>query len=434
MKLKTLVTALLMFASASCARPVNQKMIAASPLTDSAGEHRAVGATQPVRVSAEKIEAAEPAVALGVDGTVFVAWVEHRAGKEADVWLSHFDAEERPLNSPARVNPNVGEATAWRGDAPTVAVSKDGTIYVGWTARDDAAAHASTLYVSASRDGGRSFGPPSKVNDDSKPCVHGMHSLAVSDDGRVYVAWLDERSVAPKSAPANAPSHIRAESNREVFFSSSVDGGRTFSHNLRVASEACPCCKTSLAAAHDGRVYVGWRQVLPGDYRHIAVASTTDEGKTFSSPTVVSNDGWQIQGCPVSGAALAVGSDGELNVLWYTEGEMGSPGLYWAKSRNGGRSFTLRRQLTESDVRGTPVLSNDGSDGLIAVWDGGGIMAQPLTAQVSENGEAGVRAALADAGQLPAATVAGGRLFTAFISESGDVHSVWLTRTEVSDR
>lgn len=382
----------------------------------------------PVRVTAEQTEAAEPAIAVGPDGTAFVAWVEHRPGKEANVWLSHFDVEGKPLGSSVRVNPNDGEATAWRGDPPTVAVSKEGDIYVGWTARDEGATRASKLYVSVSRDGGRGFGPPSKVNDDVKPCVHGMHSLVVAYDGRIYVAWLDERNVAPVQAAATAPLHMHTESNREVFFSSSVDGGRTFSPNLRVATEACPCCKTSLAAARDGRVYVGWRQVLPGDYRHIAVASTVDGGRTFSSPTVVSDDGWQIAGCPVSGAALWVASSGELNVLWYTAGSAEGPGLYWAKSRDGARSFTPRRKFAESGGQGTPALADSGGNSLCAVWDGGGTGARPLAARLSENGESGVHIALADAGQLPAASGAGGRLFVAYLSET---NGVWLTHAEV---
>ena len=49
-----------------------------------------------VRVSAEGVNAAEPAVAAAQGGAVFVAWVGHGAGKEADVWVARFDAEGKP--------------------------------------------------------------------------------------------------------------------------------------------------------------------------------------------------------------------------------------------------------------------------------------------------------------------------------------------------
>lgn len=138
-----------------------------------------------VQVSAE---GAEPTVAASADGSVYVAWVSHRPKKEADVWVSRFDREGAPAGGAVRVNPAAGEATAWRGDPPGVAVAPDGTVYVLWTARAAGAEHATTLYLSASRDGGRSFDAPVKVNDDALPCVHGMHSLAVGGDGRVHVA------------------------------------------------------------------------------------------------------------------------------------------------------------------------------------------------------------------------------------------------------
>src|SRR5205085_9914776 len=147
----------------------------------------------------------------------------------------------------SRVNRTRGEATAWRGDAPSVAVAQDGTLYVAWTAREGAGGQATTLYVSASRDGGRSFGEPVKVNDDSTQGVHGMHSLAVGEDGRVYVAWLDERNIVKEQTDTHATGQMsvkmpmqHGEHNREVLFSYSTDGARTFATNRRAAVVACP--------------------------------------------------------------------------------------------------------------------------------------------------------------------------------------------------
>jgi hypothetical protein len=389
----------------------------------------AAGVEGAVRVSAEGTEAAEPAAAPARDGTVYVAWVEHR-GKEADVWLAHFDGEGMRLGPPVRVNPKAGEATAWRGDPPAVAVAPDGTVYVGWTARDEAAAHASTLYLSASRDGGRSFAAPSKVNDDAKPGMHGMHSLAVAGDGRVYVAWLDERDIEQKEPdPSKAPAHMHTESNRVVYFASSADGGRAFSPNLRVAGEVCPCCKTSLAVGEDGRVYVGWRQVLAGNFRHIAVASSEDGGQTFSPASIVSDDRWELQGCPVSGPALAAGRPGALRVLWYTAGEAGRPGLYWSESHDGGRTFSPRRVLAETTGRGTPALLQGEGGGLTAVWEGvDGASPAAMRVRLDDGGRAAA-AVVAGGGELPAAAEAAGQLFVAYGAKDDGGHGVWVLRS-----
>jgi hypothetical protein len=410
-----------------CSRTTTRVEKPGTPSADTAVGARKTNDASSVRVSSERTEAAEPAAAAGLDGAVYVAWVEHR-GKDADVWLARFDVEGKPSGAPARVNPDAGEATAWRGDAPTVAVARDSTVYVGWTARDDAAPHATTLYLSASRDGGRTFSPPSKVNDDAKPCVHGMHSLAVSGDGRVYVAWLDERNVEAPKPSAGGPVHMHSESNRELFFASSTDGGRTFTPNHKVAGEVCPCCKTSLAVGDDGRVYAGWRQVLPGDFRHVAVASSNDGGLNFSAPTIVSDDRWEIKGCPVSGPALAA-ADGALRVLWYTAGEAGRPGIYWAESRDGGRTFSPRQTLAETGGRGTPVLLKDAGGSFEAVWEGSD-GATPVTLTAGLNGDDATHEpyTLASGGELPAAVEIGGQLFVVYIKEEGDVHSVWMAK------
>jgi hypothetical protein len=122
---------------------------------------------------------------------------------------------------------------------------------------------------------------------------------------------------------------------------------------------------------------------LPGEYRHIAVASSGDGGATFSAPLIVSDDQWVIAGCPVSGPALSVAVDGALRVMWYTAGERGTPGLYWAESRDGGKSFSESRLFAAGQAYGTPHLLSNGAGGAIAVWennDGGNarVMAAPL--------------------------------------------------------
>lgn len=212
-------------------------------------------------------------------------------------------------------------------------------MFVGWTARvESESGHATDLYLSSSRDHGQTFGPPVKVNDDLRPAVHGMHSLTVAKDGRVYVAWLDERNVTPspmKDMKMDAPaSNHHMENNRELFIASSTDGGHSFTKNQLVATNVFPCCKTALATTSEGRLYLSWRQVLPGDFRHIAVATSSDRGQTFMPPKIVSDDQWVLAGCPVSGATLFAGNDGSVRVLWYSEGKNGQTGLYSSISRD----------------------------------------------------------------------------------------------------
>ena len=379
------------------------------------------GPTQAFQISANGVDAAEPATAAAPDGSFYVAWVNHDA-KQADVMLARFNPEGQTQGSAVRVNREPGLATAWRGDQPSLAVAPDGTVYVLWTARVEAKdKHGTDVYLSVSKDRGQSFASEVKINDDKEPNAHGMHSLAVAPDGRVYAAWLDERNVHEPQPSTKAEGH-HMESNREVYLSYSTDGGRTFSANRKVAMEACPCCKTSLAVAADGTLYAGWRQVLPGSFRHIAVASSTDGGTTFSKPVIVSDDHWVLQGCPVSGPSLWVErTSGTLKVVWYAAGEGNAPGVYFAQSSDKGRSFSPRQLLSQETVRGTPALAEN-----LALWQ----TADRVETKVRELGSTGSALSVASNAELPAAASANDILLVAYIMTQQQKRSVWVIKVD----
>jgi hypothetical protein len=392
-----------------------------------------------IRVSAPNIDSAEPAIAAAPDGGIYFVWVEHDASKAADVYFQKFDGEAKSNGEKIRINPQAGEATAWRGDPPTIAVGAGGEIYVGWTASvKTEKASGTNLYISASLDGGKSFRAPVKVNDDSAPAAHGMHSLAADKNGKIYVAWLDERNIKTPARAGNESeissefqfvkahhtptpevkqSKEEPEPNSEIFFAVSKDGAKTFSPNKKISSEVCPCCKTSLLATADGKVYASWRQVLAGDFRHIAIAST-DDGENFSAPAIVSDDRWQIAACPVSGASLAIGETGALKVAWFTAGAAGKPGLYTAESANGGKSFSARTLINEGAVSGNPIfLAREN-----IVWEAGGKL---FRAGIQGN-QVGQAVEIAD-GAVPSAVVSKGKIFIGFSRKESDARGVWLS-------
>lgn len=407
----------------------------------SCGENGKIGNSnpQPIRVSAPQVDAAEPAIAATNDG-VFVVWVEHGADKAADVFLQKHAFAGKPLGEKLRINPNAGQATAWRGDQPTIFADKNNAVFIVWTARAGSAEQrGNDLFLSVSRDSGKSFVPPVKINDDKTPSDKGMHSLAVDKNGNVFVAWLDERYLQNQTAQTQnqfLPDNFQyekahhdkdhktkpaehGEANREVYFSVSKDGGKTFSANKKLAGDACPCCKTSLAVAPDGRIYAGWRQVLPDEFRHIAVASSIDGGENFSAPVIVSDDKWQIKGCPVSGAALNVGANNALGVFWFSAGEADKTGVYSSESNDGGKTFAPRKLISAGGAFGTPVLLANEAESFKFVWNAGDkILAANSTnaAEIQDFGR----------GELPAAAFAGKRLVTAFIRKENDKRGVWL--------
>ena len=391
-----------------------------------AGSSPSVGqpSYEAARVSGEGEEASEAAIGV-VDGRVLVAYVV-KSGEAGDLYVRSFDPAKRTYSEPVRVNPVPGQLKTWYGDPPTIAAGPEGTVYVGWTAKYPEGARGTILYMSASRDGGASFDEPVRVNDDAEPASHGMHSMAVAPDGKIYFAWLDERYLkgkpaatpTPHSGHSNSnassgphPEEAEVESNAELYFARSTDG-KTFSQNRRLAGDVCPCCKTSTVISDKGRVAIGFRKVFDGEFRHIAVTSSDDFGGAWSQPLQVSDDGWRINACPVSGPALRWDGD-ELAVAWYSGGEAGPRGVYESRSTDGLRSFTPRRLVEETSGGGFPGWAGQrlfwSTEGNVRGVDPGGV--------VSSFG----------AGKSVVAAAADGKAFRAFVVAEGDRKAVWLS-------
>ncbi|HUR99978.1 MAG TPA: sialidase family protein, partial [Pyrinomonadaceae bacterium] len=195
------------------------------------------------------------------------------------------------------------------------------------------------------------------------------------------------------------------------------------SKNQRIASEVCPCCKTAVIA-NEGRVYVSWRQVLDGDHRHIAVASSTDGGRTFPPRTIVSDDNWQLSACPVSGAAMYARPGGELNVAWYTAGDAGQAGYYIAKTVDGGGTFGSRLFVGEG-ASGTPAIIPTNADPVLVMP---GQDEQVTIARISDQGGSYDMQRGVLRGANPAAVFANGSIYITFVKKENNSGTVWLAK------
>ena len=345
-----------------------------SKVTDTAKKETPAKAESGIRVSRPDTEASEPAIAAAANGKFYVAYVEKDADGKSDLYVRTFDGS-KTLGEPVRVNPEPGQVRTWYGDPPTIATAADGSIYVGWTAPYPDSKKGTLLYVSASHDGGATFGAPVKVHSDTAPASHGMHSLAVAADGRIIAAWLDERYLNAHASrtgmtagpflaffhhtPTPKPeTKSEAEPNAELYFSVSSDGGKTFAADRRVDHDVCPCCKTSLAIGSDGTVYLGYRRVYEGNFRHITVAVSKD-WQAFAEPVQVSDDRWMIEACPVSGPALKI-DNGRLAVAWYSGGEAREHGMYLTHAANAdAKTFDDPQKLDTFEGGGTPAWAGD---------------------------------------------------------------------------
>jgi Cu/Ag efflux protein CusF len=156
-----------------------------------------------------------------------------------------------------------------------------------------------------------------------------------------------------------------------LMFASTTADGR-WNTEIRLATNVCGCCKTAIATAADGTIYVAFRNIYPGSLRDISFTTSHDGGRTFSPPVRVSEDHWMLDGCPDDGPTMALDHDGVVQVVWPTlvQGPEPAMGLFHASTRNG-RTFTARQRI---ETLGTPKpshpqLAADACGALTLVWD-----------------------------------------------------------------
>ncbi|WP_337171043.1 redoxin domain-containing protein [Gemmatimonas aurantiaca] len=372
---------------------------------------------------------AAPILALAPDGRHATAWVSAPGGG-TDGRLHVLVARDgdttqvlRELTDPLGPIEPHGEAPpklAWSsraGASPTL-----GALYVVGKVVPGRRFPASALRFVRSDDGGATWSAPVTVTDDTTKGVadggdfgsHNFHALHAAPDGTFYVAWLDGR--AGKSA---------------VYMTHSSDGGATWATNVRVVpttsalTEACPCCRTAIAADADGTVYLSWRAVIadtsaapaaapsagapsataPAGEAHmhgaaattqtirdIVVARSTDHGATWSEPVRVHADNWIYDGCPHAGPSLAVDASKRLHVAWWT-GKPGAAGVFYTQSSDRGVTFAPATPLGVAEASQPAhvqlaVAGTKANTTVFATWDDGTKRVPQVTLRVSRNGGA----------------------------------------------
>ena len=338
-----------------------------------------VGACQPPDSSASPTDATlPPDVIEGASAPVAtagaVAWVEGDGDARRLVVLP--DGAEAPVEV-AR-----GAVSAHGQAGPRLATGPDGALYAAFVEEQPVEGRrfpASVLQLARSDDGGRTWAPPVPVHPDPGfPTGHTFHDLAVGPDGAVYVSWLDGTAkdryrLAHASTPTagdDAHGHHGApdEPGTDLAVARSTDGGRTFAAPVVVARGTCECCRTALAVADDGALYAAWRHVFPGTERDFALARSDDGGATWSEPTRVHRDGWAIEACPHAGGALAVAPGGAVTVAWPT-GADGRSGTWRAASTDGGASFAAPEPLLADAPMGQVAAARDGRGRVWLAWE-----------------------------------------------------------------
>jgi hypothetical protein len=106
--------------------------------------------------------------------------------------------------------------------------------------------------------------------------------------------------------------------------------------------------------------------------RDIAMATSIDRGRHFSSLARVSEDKWELSGCPDDGPGMAVGAHEDVHLVWPTLVNETEPqkAIFYSRTDDG-TSFSPRVRLSAESQNDAahPQIAIDVAGNLAAVWD-----------------------------------------------------------------
>ncbi len=396
--------------------------VATGVLLIGCADQRKLQLSEPHAVSAPTSVGAAPMFAVSDSGEQATAWISApEGGSDGRLYVS---VDGQP---PSELRDSLGPIEPHGESPPKIAYASDGSLaalYVVGKVAPGKRFPLGALRFARSPDGGKTWEQPVTITDDSAFGSHNFHALHIARDGTIYAAWLDGRS---------GKSH--------AFATRSEDGGKTWAPNHPISTgEACPCCRTALATAPGGVVYAAWRAVLNGNIREIVVARSSDRGTTWSEPVRVQTDQWQVDACPHAGPALAVDSRNRLHVTWWS-GKEGAAGVFYARSDDGGKSFTHVTPLgTDEFSQPAHVQLALGDSGVVAVaWDDGTLQTPRIALRISHDGgddfsPTHYASVEGRAASFPVLALNGKRLTVAWTEQSADyARNVAAERPDMKD-
>lgn len=272
--------------------------------------------------------AAAPNLVSGRDGGVWLSWLEPD-GEQDVLKVAHFvDGQWQAPREVARGSQLVVN----RSDVPELAVAEDGTLFAHWLEELGGDGHAYGARMVKSTDGGSSWSPLGWLHDDLSPVEHGFVSFVPAESGAIEAYWLDGRAHPTGGATALRTAAVHSEGSPP---SSVLD------------ERVCECCSTDAARTADGPLVV-YRDRSADEIRDISVVRRSADG--WSAPQSIHSDGWQIEGCPVNGPAVAA-SGRSVAVAWFTAAAADARVLI-ALSDDAGASFAEPLVVDENGPRG----------------------------------------------------------------------------------
>lgn len=289
---------------------------------------------------------------LAPDGTPWLSWLEPVAKETWAMKLSRFEVKTRSWSAPRTVVQGADLLANW-ADFPQLAAGPDGRLTAVWFINNPA-------HHAAAGDGHHGPGYRAIYSSSADGGATWSSDLPVSDEALAveFVALQPLADGRLLAAWLDGRTH-----GRMALYARVLDGRPGPGPDTLVDSSVCDCCQLSLAPDAAGAM-LAYRGRTQDEIRDIQLARFDGEGWNRLGP--LHADGWKIAGCPVNGPQLAVAGD-RVGAVWFTAADNQSRVLARA-STDGGKAFgpVTRVDLGRPQGRVDSVLLADGT--LVLSW------------------------------------------------------------------
>src|SRR5690606_31639038 len=278
----------------------------------------AVDASAPSRVEEWTLPptlpgSASPSLSVTPDGRLLLGWTNSQKGRRHIFQFSSYAPDwGRWMHQMSTVAIGNRMFVNW-ADVPHLLATPDGALWAHWLQKSGDAPYAYDVVLSRSRDGGANWAPPVLAHDDGTRTEHGFVSMWAHGADALGMAWLDGRHTGGGHGGHDGAMTLRAA----VFDASLARSGE-----VEIDPRVCDCCQTAVAMTARGPLLV-YRGRGADEVRDIL--ATRHDGSGWRPPARRAGRGRPRRGC---GGGLV---------------HRGRRGTRGARGRERGRRRPLRR-------------------------------------------------------------------------------------------
>ncbi|HZV02224.1 MAG TPA: sialidase family protein [Planctomycetota bacterium] len=265
--------------------------------------------------------ASDPAIACGKGQHIVIVWLDTTPGMERpDIYGTFSSDGGKTWEAPVDVSLTPGKSME-----PSVAIAPDGTVHVVWADTTDSD-KGPEIWHALSTDKGATWSTATNISHSLGNAWHPR--VACGPKNEVHVCWADRLS---------------GHSMPDIFFSTSTDGGKTFSKLLDVSNTRGLSTDPDLAVDDSGTLYLVWAETPSRSSGRwdILFTLSRDGGTSWEKNREMGPTGGRSSQPAVSAR------EGAVAVVWRDKtGHETNPEICIALSSDGGKSFAEPKDIS----------------------------------------------------------------------------------------